>query len=126
MITGRVTARREAIVQLQLRAADGSPDTVEAIIDTGFTGFLALPADWIGALGLPLAGLQRTFLADGSETVLIAYEATVHWHGEEVVVKTLEVERSALVGMSLLDGSLVTMEITKGGSVRIEPMGETT
>jgi clan AA aspartic protease len=125
MITGRVTARREAIVALQLRAADGSPEAVEAVIDTGFTGFLALPADLIAALGLPLAGLQRTFLADGSETVLIAYEATVHWHGEELVVKTLEVEGDALIGMSLLEGSCLTMEVAKGGSVHIEQMART-
>jgi clan AA aspartic protease len=122
MITGRVTSNRDAVVPLQLQAADGSPETVDAVVDTGFTEFVALPADRIAGLGLPLAGLQRIFLADGSATVLMAYEAVVHWHGEDLAVEALEVDAGALIGMALLEGSRLTIDVARGGSVQIEPM----
>ncbi|MBM4039133.1 MAG: clan AA aspartic protease [Planctomycetes bacterium] len=122
MITGRVTADHEARVRLQLRAADGSLRTVEVVIDTGFTEFLALPPDQIAALGLTPEGLQEIFLADGSPALLLGYEAAARWHDAEVTVEVLEVDGDALIGMSLLEGSLLTMEVARDGAVRIEPM----
>ncbi len=122
MIAGRVTADHEARVWLQLRAADGSFGSIEAVVDTGFTEFLALPSERIAALELTPKGFQEIFLADGSPTLLLGYEAVARWHGAEVTVEVLEVDGDALIGMSLLEGSLLTMEVATNGSVRIEPM----
>ena len=38
MITGTVTAYREAIIRLNVRGPGGEEKTVEAVIDTGFAG----------------------------------------------------------------------------------------
>ena len=38
MITGTVTAYREAIIRLSVRGPGGEEKTVEAVIDTGFAG----------------------------------------------------------------------------------------
>jgi predicted aspartyl protease len=43
MITGRVNANLEATVRLSLRSRQGAEKVVEAVIDTGFSGFLTLP-----------------------------------------------------------------------------------
>jgi predicted aspartyl protease len=56
MITGLVTSDREAIIRVLVRAAYGQETHVEAVIDTGFTGFLTLSARLIASLALPFAG----------------------------------------------------------------------
>ena len=43
MITGMVNANREAAIRLLVRGPQGHQREIEAIIDTGFTGFLTLP-----------------------------------------------------------------------------------
>jgi clan AA aspartic protease len=123
MITGRVTSDREAVVNVRIEAPNGRSEVIEAVVDTGFTGFLALPGDVISRLGLPIKGLRDTILADGSAVVLVAYEPIVHWQGRRLLAPALEVEDEALLGMSLLLGNLLTMEIKDGGRVKIVPMG---
>ena len=43
MITGRVMAQREAVVRLVILDMAQQPHNVDAVIDTGFNGFLTLP-----------------------------------------------------------------------------------
>jgi predicted aspartyl protease len=52
MITGMVNANREATIRLVVSGPSGQQQEIEAIIDTGFTGFLTLPPALIQALGL--------------------------------------------------------------------------
>ena len=59
MITGSVNARREAIIQLGVLGPDGQRQTVDAVIDTGFNGFLTLPEQAVAALGLRRSGAVR-------------------------------------------------------------------
>jgi len=53
MISGWVNSYREAIVHLPVRSLDGREQGIEAVIDTGFNGYLTLPPDLISALNLP-------------------------------------------------------------------------
>lgn len=66
MITGVVNANREAIIRLVVTGPGGQRQNTEAIIDTGFTGFLTLPPTRIAALGLSWLSRQSGILADGS------------------------------------------------------------
>jgi predicted aspartyl protease len=50
---------------------------VDAVIDTGFTGFLSLPTAIISTLNLPWAASDIVTLSDGSETLFDLYIATV-------------------------------------------------
>jgi clan AA aspartic protease len=120
MITGVVTSSREAVIHVLVRGAHDQEAEVEAVIDTGFTGFLTLPARLIARLGLPFAGTTRAALADGSEVSMDVFEATVLWGDQDRGVVVLAAEGAALVGMALLSGYRVTLEVQDRGAVRIE------
>ena len=64
MITGAVSADREAIIRLSIRDAQGQEQEFEAVVDTGFDGWLSLPSVVIAALGLPWRRRGRALLAD--------------------------------------------------------------
>lgn len=122
MITGSVGADRKAVILLRLRGPAGTSEDVSAIIDTGFTGALTLPSATIQALGLPHRGGRRANLADGSRADLDAYQVTVMWDGTPTDLIVLAAERPPLVGMALIFGSLLTMQLEIGGRVTIEPL----
>jgi len=82
MITGVVRDDRQAIVHLMVRGPAGQEQEIEAIIDTGFDGWLSLPSSLVVRLGLVWRRRGRALLADGSESVFDIYEATVDWDGE--------------------------------------------
>jgi hypothetical protein len=66
VITGTVNADREPVVRIRVHDVNGQEHERAAIVDTGFTGWLTLPLDFITALGLPRKELGAAILADGS------------------------------------------------------------
>ncbi|MBI2179544.1 MAG: clan AA aspartic protease [Deltaproteobacteria bacterium] len=102
MITGVVNANQEAIIQLVVTGPSGQQQNSEAIIDTGFTGFLTLPPAYIATLGLSWLSRQSGILADGSVDVFDVYVATVMWDGQSRTVEVEAANTEPLVGMSLL------------------------
>jgi clan AA aspartic protease len=121
MITGRVTALREATIRLTVRGPNQHQQEVEAVIDTGFNGFLTLPSHVVHALQLPFVGNRRATLGDGRIVVLDLYLATVLWHAQEREVLVLQADGGPLVGMALLYGSRVVLHVVDNGDVVIEP-----
>ena len=65
MITGSVTEAREAVVWLKIRGTNGLQVDLEAVVDTGFSGFVSLPQTWMDALALPQVGSVEMTLASG-------------------------------------------------------------
>jgi clan AA aspartic protease len=92
MITGFVTAGREAVVTLTVEGSNGRTQEIRAVIDTGFDGSLTLPAGLIDALGLPWRRRGRSLLADGSESLFDIYEATIFWDGQRRRIAVDKVE----------------------------------
>ena len=122
MITGLVTSNREAVIHIVVRGSRSQGSQVEAVIDTGFNGFLTLPSLLITDLELPFAGAIRATLGDGSETHFDVFEATVLWDNQEREIVVVAAEGEALVGMSMLAGYRVSLEVEDGGAVTIEAL----
>jgi clan AA aspartic protease len=122
MLTGRVTAEREAVVRFQVLGPAGQTTAVEAAIDTGFDGHLTLPTEVIRHLGLPLLGTTKAMLGDGNSVSMALYLASVVWEEEPWEVLVLAAEGGVLVGMALLAGSRVTLDVEEDGAVMIESL----
>lgn len=119
MITGIVDADLEPLILLHVREAGGQPQGVEAVIDTGFNGFLTLPPALIASLGLPWLCRQQGQLADGSVLAFEVYMATVDWNGQPRSVEVEAAEAQPLLGMALMQGLELRIQVVPGGSVTI-------
>ena len=116
MITGTVTSAREAILRLSVYDAGGQLQQTDAVVDTGFDGWLTLPPHFIAALGLTWKRFGHAILADGSTILANIYEATVDWDGQAITLPVDEADADPLVGMSLMYGYELVMPILDGAT----------
>lgn len=77
---------------------------IDAVIDTGFTGFLTLPVSVLTDLQLRAYRREEGTLGDGSTCVFDVYRGSVNWDGEFRPIDINASETTPLVGMSLLYG----------------------
>lgn len=120
MIQGTVNADYEAVIRLRVQGPTGHEHELDAIIDTGFNGFLTLPPLLIAVLGLTRLSRGRALLANGSEELFDIHGVTVLWSGQERHVEVDAVNATPLVGMSLLDGHDLHIQVADGGHVVIQ------
>ena len=73
---------------------------------------------------LGLASAWPCTLADGSESVFDIYEATVDWGGELWRIPVDEAETGPLIGMSLLEGYELSIQIQRGGNVIVRALSQ--
>ena len=121
MIVGIVQGR-EPLIRLTIRGFRGRRQEIEAVIDTGYTGWLTLPPSVIGALNLRWRTVGRGTLADGSVSLFDVYQAKVLWDGRVRAVFVDEIDATPLVGMSLLRGSELKMQVRARGKVTIKQL----
>jgi clan AA aspartic protease len=120
MISGAVNELLDASVSCALNRPDGRPLQIEAILDTGFSGFLTLPLSVIESLRLTWVYRQQGMLADGRLHTFDVYAVSIAWDGSERVIEVEEVNIDPLIGMSLLADYRLTVEVRAGGNVQIE------
>jgi len=120
MIRGQVSALQQAVVPLQLYGPSRQTEIVQAVIDTGFDGFLAVPPDLAARLQLPFGVTRFYELGDGSTAQFDIHRATVLWDGQERNVEALVTDGGALVGMAMLRGYHLFVDVIDGGDVLIE------
>lgn len=120
MMQGIVNQSCEAIIPLVISNANRQTQLINAVIDTGFTGYLSLSREIIEALKLPWTGIDRGTLGDGSEVTFEVYAVTVIWDGQYRDIPVNEAETDPLVGMSLLYGYDLRIRAVEGGAVVIE------
>jgi clan AA aspartic protease len=123
VLTGKINSRLEAVVKLWVRGLGGRVLEAEAIVDTGFSGFLSLTQEMVAELGLSSEGRMRGILADGSETFFPVYKAIILWHGQPQLTYVSAVESDPLLGMGMLHGSEFAMQVVEGGEVSIRALG---
>jgi clan AA aspartic protease len=119
MIYGAINDELEPIITLSIQRFDGKIFTRDAVVDTGFNGWLSLPPDLITELKLKWKRRGRAVLGDGSECVFDIYEAIIIWDDVLLSIPVDEADSDPLVGMSLMEGYQLTMQIYQGGQVEL-------
>jgi clan AA aspartic protease len=119
MIIGTVKAD-EARIRLKVKGQGEREHEVEAVIDSGFTGALTLPPGLIATLGLRWRSMDRAILADGSTCIFQVYVGKVLWDGKARTILVAEADASPLVGMRLLRGHELKMQVRARGKVTIQ------
>jgi clan AA aspartic protease len=114
MITGTVTADREAVLHVAVVDPGGHEYVARALVDTGYNGWLTLPSDLIARLGLKWVRKGSAILADGSAVFTNLYEATIVWDSQPLPVLVDAVESDPLIGMSLMYGYELLIPIIDG------------
>jgi len=119
MITG-VVKSHEGRVRLIVKGFRGREHEVEAVIDTGYTASLTLPPAVVAALGLRWQRIDRFNLADGSECIFDVYLAKVLWDGRLRQITVEEADADPLIGMNLMRGFELKMQVRYRGNVTIK------
>ena len=119
MIEGVVNPAYEAVIEITLNDQSGQPMEIEAVIDTGYTGFLTLPTSLVTELGLTFRSHGLAVLADSSEVAFDIYDVTILWDERRRRIRVDATGDTPLVGMLLLEGYNLNMDIEQSGTVII-------
>ena len=79
MISGRVSEELDPLVTIEIGSVQGNFQPVEVVVDTGFSGELALPSEFIQSLGLDYIDDVRVVMADHQARWVGAYDGAVSW-----------------------------------------------
>ena len=121
MLTGTVNDL-QAWLTVEVLTIGGQYLSVEALLDTGFNGGLALPTSVIPQLDLVPRGNRYGYLALGEEFQLPTWRGTVLWNGRPRSVEIVETDSEPLLGMDLLRGNRITIEVREGGAVTVDAL----
>lgn len=90
MITGQFNSQGELVFEISLVAADKDQLLVNAVLDTGFTGWLALDTQDAGSLGWTLnTQEQRKINTAWGEADFNIYNGTISLDGEQFRIEVL-------------------------------------
>ena len=119
MIEGRINHQYEPVVTIAIVSPTGEPRELEAVVDTGFNGFIILPKDLVEELDLPFLNSSQAFLADDREVNVQVHQVILNWNGVRRTVRATASGTTALVGMQLMTDHRLEMDIRIGGTVQI-------
>jgi clan AA aspartic protease len=122
MMQGLVDQNCEATIRLVVGNTDSQRQMIDAVIDTGFTGFLTLPSSVLLNLGLRVYRREQGTLGDGSICIFDVYRGLVNWDGEFRRIDINASDATPLVGMSLLYGYRVQFDAIEGGVVTLQSL----
>lgn len=120
-MTGEYQDSDEILVTLTIGNETGDEQEIDAIVDTGFGGYLMLTPEVVQDLALPQTDVSAAILADGSVVQLAVHEVAVVWNEEERVVPAYVGNGEMLLGMALLRGSVGAFDFFPGCISTIEP-----
>ena len=121
-MTGIVNSKGESILRLVVGDHETQRVVVDSVVDTGYTGFLTLPSATIVTLDLKWRGSEDVVLGDGCTQRFDVYSARTIWDGKFRPIKVNEADTDSLVGLGLLYGYQMYIQIKDGGSVKIRSL----
>ena len=124
MTTGIVNVDSGPIIPLSICGSDGKVYTQDAIVDTGFNGWLSFPPDLIAELNLKWKRRGRAILGDGSECVFDVYEAVLVWNKNFLTISIDEADSEPLVGILLMEGYQLIVQVFEGGYVELNKVAK--
>ncbi len=115
MIEGNFGNKGELYFEIELIAADGSSITVNALLDTGFTDWLAMDVQDIESLEWSFIESEKRVTARG-EAKFSIYEGTVDFDGVEVTIPVLGGEEitEVLIGLPWLENRRLVVDRKAG------------
>jgi clan AA aspartic protease len=119
MIQGTVDRALDARISVTILSAHETQQSIEAIIDTGFNGFLTLPANLLNDLDAERIGYGRVILADGSEKLAPIYEVAILWDGHRTALEVDAADTEPLIGMALMEGYQLQIDVRESGVVNL-------
>lgn len=123
MISGAMR-NLEGVIGLDVLGPSQHAQHVEAVVDTGYNGYLTLPDHYVTGLQLSFAGHRRGRLADGTVVLLDVFQGKVIWHGQQRDVLVSQSAGAPLIGMAMMEGNRLTMDVIDGGDVSIQVLPE--
>ncbi len=115
LLIGEVSANKEVVLTVQIKDDGEIFHPVRCVLNTGFSGYLTLPASAIDVLHLRYIDEIYLVIAGNQPSRLRAYEGVVEWHTSFITVLVLEVEGHPNIGMRLLYGSDLHVHVVDGG-----------
>jgi clan AA aspartic protease len=122
MVSGVVNNLLQPMVRLIVRGPQGQEETIDALVDTGFNGTLLLPPALVSTLGLPFHSIRTVLLADGAFQDVANHRGWILWENVERPVRVVAAGEQPLLGMTLLVGYRLCVNIVDGGEVTTEPL----
>ncbi len=108
-----------SFARVRVLGFSGQSVEYDAIIDTGFSGSVAILPEDVVTLGLLPSGSVETILADGSVRTVLTYSAAVEWDGIQIISEVIADDEVPLIGMEILTGYNLSIDVVDGGAVRI-------
>ncbi len=88
-MSGKFNSKGELVFEIDLIGADGDPIPVNVLLDTGFTGWLAIDYQDAESLGWLLFSQQERMQTARGEARFDLYEGTVVLDGQEFTISVL-------------------------------------
>src|SRR6266545_2394051 len=102
MLQGALDALGQIRVPIELIAADGAASTLQALLDTGFTGGIGIRGELMRTLGWQPHGYVEALLASGS-AALGVFLGEVIFDGRRQLIRAVTITSDdVIVGLSLL------------------------
>jgi len=122
VLAGHIDERNQLWVTITVGGAT-QKQTIQALIDTGFTGELSLPLHVAIPLGLQLTAATKVTFANGKESEEMLFTGTLDWGTTASRPVTINVFNSdtPLVGGGLLQGYVLLVDFDKKRLIIKEP-----